>query len=158
MKEKLKAKYLPVSFRQRMFDVWQKLKQGSKPVSDYIAKFDEYMSRCDIREEEGMTLSRFRAGLRGELQRELILREIYTIHEVYELVQNYESFNSQKRFEPNSRANTFYKPAFSQTPPARVNPGFDKGKSAFRSDIQCFNCKQYEIGRASCRERVCQYV
>ena len=121
MKEKLKAKYLPVSFRQRMLDDWQNLKQGSKPVSDYIAKFDEFMSRCDIREDEVVTLSRFRAGLRGELQRELILREVYTIHDAYELVQNYESFNSQKRFKPHSRVNTFHKPASSQiTPPESI--------------------------------------
>ena len=52
MKEKLKSKYLPVSYRQRMLDEWQNLKQGSKPVSEYIAKFDEYMYRCDIREDE----------------------------------------------------------------------------------------------------------
>ena len=79
MKEKLKSKYLPVSYRQWMLDEWQNLKQGSKPVSDYIAKFDEYMSRCDIREDESVTLSRFRVGLREDLQRELILRKIYTI-------------------------------------------------------------------------------
>ena len=52
MKEKLKAKYLPVSFRQRMLDDWNNLKQGSKPVSEYIAKFDEYMSRCDVLGDE----------------------------------------------------------------------------------------------------------
>ena len=55
-------------------------------MSDYIAKFNEYMSRCDVREDEVITLSRFRAGLRGDLQRELILRKIYTIHDAYELV------------------------------------------------------------------------
>ena len=99
---------------------------------EYIARFDEYMSRCDIREDEGMTLSRFRAGLRGELQRELILRKIYTIHDAYELVQNYDSFSNQKRFESNSKATTFHKPASSQTTPARVNSGFDKGKLVFR--------------------------
>ena len=93
MKEKLKSKYLPVFYRERMLDEWQNLKQWSKPVSKYIAKFDEYMSRCDIREDESVTLSRFRASLRDELKKELILREIYTIHDAYELVQNYDSFN-----------------------------------------------------------------
>ena len=71
------------------------------------------MSRCDIREDESVTLSRFRAGLREELKRELILRKIYTIHDAYELVQNYDSYNTQKRFEPNSKATTFPKPTSS---------------------------------------------
>ena len=63
-------------------------------MSEYIAKFNEYMSRCDILEDESVTLSRFKAGLRGDLQRELILREIYIIHDAYEMVQNYDSFNT----------------------------------------------------------------
>ena len=102
-----------MSYHQRMLDEWQNLKQGSKPVSDYIVKFDEYMSRCDVREDEVITLSHFRACLRGDLQRKLILRKIYTIHDAYEMVQNYESFSSHKRFEANSRATIFHKPSSS---------------------------------------------
>ena len=41
MKEKLKAKYLLISFCQRMLDDWNNLKQESKPVFEYIAKFNE---------------------------------------------------------------------------------------------------------------------
>ena len=74
MKEKLKVKYVPISFRQRMLDDWNNLKPGSKPVSKYIAKFDEYMSRCNVMEDETLTLSQFRSGLREDLKRELILR------------------------------------------------------------------------------------
>ena len=68
-------------------------------------------------------------------------------------MQNYESFNSQKHFEPNSRANTCHKPESSQTPPARVNPGFDKKKSVYRSDIQCFNCQQFGHMKSQCPKR-----
>ena len=75
-----------------------------------------------------MTLSRFRAGLREDLRRELVLREIYTIHDAYEMVQNYDSFGSHRRVEPNPRATTFHKPSSSQPTPARVNPGIDKEK------------------------------
>ena len=90
-------------------------------MSDYIAKFNEYMSRCDVREDEGMTLSRFRAGLRGDLQRKLILRKIYTIYDAYEMVQNYDSFSSQKHFEPNSRAPLFTNPRLVKpTPPESI--------------------------------------
>ena len=94
MKEKLKAKYLSVSYLQRMLDDWQNLKQGSKPVSECIAKFDEYMSRCDVMEDEVLTLSRFKSGLREDLRRELILREIYTIQDAYKMVQNFDSLST----------------------------------------------------------------
>ena len=134
-----------------MLDDWNNLKQGSKPVSEYIAKFDKYMSRCDVMENETLTLSRFRSGLREDLKRELILREIYTIQDAFEMVQNYDSLSTQPRhFEPNSRASTFPKPVSSQTNPTRVNPGIGKGKSVFRSNPQCYNCKQYGHVQSQC--------
>ena len=122
MKEKLKAKYLPISFHQRMLDDWNNLKQVSKSVSEYIAKFDEYMSRCDVIEDETLTLSQFRSGLWEDLKRELILREIYTIQDTFEMVQNYDSLSTQpRRFDPNSRATTFSKPVpSSPTPPESI--------------------------------------
>ena len=106
MKEKLKAKYHPVSYSQRMLDEWQTLKQGSKPVFEYITKFDEYMSWCDVVEDEVITLSRFRAGLREDLRWELIFREIYTIKDAYEIVQNYDSLGNHRHFESNSKDTT----------------------------------------------------
>ena len=41
MKAKLREKYLPMSYHQRLLDQWQRLYQGTKTVSEYIAKFDE---------------------------------------------------------------------------------------------------------------------
>ena len=61
-----------------MLDQWQRLTQGSRPVGEYISKFDEFFSRCDLQEDEQVILSRFKAGLKEELQRELLLREITT--------------------------------------------------------------------------------
>ena len=46
MKEKLKLKYIPLSFRQQLLDKWNMLTQRNKSVIDYIAKFDEYLNRC----------------------------------------------------------------------------------------------------------------
>ena len=63
IKERLKEKYLPLSYRQKLFDQWQSLRQGSMFVADYIAKFEEYMMRCDIHEDPLVTLSRFKMGL-----------------------------------------------------------------------------------------------
>ena len=60
MKEILKEKYLPQSYQGDMLDKWNNLRQRSKPATEYVAQFEEYLMRCDIREDERMTLSRFR--------------------------------------------------------------------------------------------------
>ena len=46
--------------------------------------------RCNIREDERMTLSRFRQGLNDDLRKELVLREVTTLDQAYTFVQNYE--------------------------------------------------------------------
>ena len=93
MKMILKEKYVPTSYQQRMLDQWQRISQGSKPVRDYISKFDDFLSRYDLGEEESVILSRFRTGLRDDLQRELFLREVSTVQEAYELVQELDRYH-----------------------------------------------------------------
>ena len=59
---RLREKYLPMSYNQRLLDQWQRLTQGTRSVAEYIAKFDEFVMRCNVTEDESVTLSRFRAG------------------------------------------------------------------------------------------------
>ena len=66
------------------------------------------------------------------------------------MVQNYDSFSSQKCFEPNSRATTFHKLTSSQTTPAWVNSEVDKGKSVYKSNVECFNYHQYGHMKSQC--------
>jgi hypothetical protein len=42
--------------------------------------------RCAIREDEVMTLNRFRKGLNDDLIREVVLRDVSTLDEAYTLV------------------------------------------------------------------------
>ena len=92
MKLKLREKYLPISYHQRLLDQWQKPSQESKTVSEYIAKFDEYVMRCSIDESEAVTLSRFRAGLCEDIQIELFLREVHDLEQAYQIARDYERF------------------------------------------------------------------
>ena len=43
IKEKLREKYLPTSYQQRLLDQWQRLTQGNRSVTEYITRFDEYL-------------------------------------------------------------------------------------------------------------------
>ena len=40
-----------------MMDDWSQLKQGYQPVTNYIAQFQEYIFRCDVEEDEIVTLA-----------------------------------------------------------------------------------------------------
>ena len=88
----------------------------SKPVSDYISKFDEFLLRCDLREEESVVLFRFRTGLREDLQRELFLREVSTVQEAYQLAQELDRYHkgTPKRYDPTPR--TYHSSHPSSTP------------------------------------------
>ena len=47
MKLKLKEKYLPESYNQKLLDQWNRIRQGNRSVSDYIAQFDDFTVRCN---------------------------------------------------------------------------------------------------------------
>jgi len=45
---------------------------------EYIKKFDQFLARCGEDESDAIVLSRFRANLKDELRRELIVRDLYS--------------------------------------------------------------------------------
>ncbi|GFY90459.1 hypothetical protein Acr_07g0006560 [Actinidia rufa] len=163
MKEILREKYLPQSYQGDMLDKWNNLRQGSKPATEYVAQFEEYLMRCDIREDERMTLSRFRQGLNDDLRKELILREVDTLDQAYTFVQNYEMVSKPSfgcRFE--SR-NTPRPPA--TLPPSKPVPntapllrdGKERGILAespgMKSTFQCYKCQGFGHKAANCGNR-----
>ena len=52
MKEKLMLKYVPLSFSQQLLDKWNRWTQENNLVTDYFAKFDEYLNHCGAIELE----------------------------------------------------------------------------------------------------------
>ena len=98
MKRKLREKYLPMSYQQRLLDQWQRLTQDNKTVSEYVAKFDEFVMRCNIVESEEATLSRFRSGLNEDIKGELFLREVHDLDQAYQVAMDYERFQRRVVF------------------------------------------------------------
>jgi hypothetical protein len=90
MKAKLSEKYLHVSYLGNLLDQWHNLRQGTRSITDYIELFEEHRIRCDVVEDESVTLSKFRRGLNEDLRRELIVRDITALDQAYNFVQNYE--------------------------------------------------------------------
>jgi len=54
-------------------------------VTAYITKVNEFLVRCGENESDTVVLSRFRLGLREDLKRELFVRDISTLEQVYQL-------------------------------------------------------------------------
>ncbi|KAK8926104.1 hypothetical protein KSP39_PZI018936 [Platanthera zijinensis] len=92
MKERLKEKYLPASYRDQLFEQLQNLRQGTLTVAEYMARFDELIVMSDISEEPIATASRFKAGLRSDIQRELIPHRLETVDKIFQLSLEYEQY------------------------------------------------------------------
>ena len=60
-------------------------------MSEYIAKFDEFVMRCII-ESEAVILSRFQAGLHEKIQKKLFLREVHDPDQAYQITRDCERF------------------------------------------------------------------
>jgi len=61
-------------------------------VKEYMNKFVELVVRCDIHEDSGLTLSRFRTGLKPTLQREMLPHTVESVDEAFQLALGIESY------------------------------------------------------------------
>ena len=100
MKSRLREKFVPACYRPMIIDEWQHLQQGDGTVVDYITRFNDLMIRCNVDEEPVATLARFRAGLRPEYQRELVLHEVSNLEKAYRYTTNMELYSSHAHRTP----------------------------------------------------------
>jgi hypothetical protein len=82
-------KYLPQSYRNKLLDQWNNLRQWNESINEYITQFNDYMMRCAMKENEAMTLRRFCKGLNDDLRREVVFRGVSTLDQGCILVQDF---------------------------------------------------------------------
>ena len=80
--------------------------QDNQPVSEHIKKFDQFLVRCDENKSDTIVLSRFRSGLKDELRCDLIVRDISTLEQAIQVVQELDqlqasSFSRRTDFRDN---------------------------------------------------------
>ena len=85
MNTKLSQKYLPITFQDQLLDKWSRLTQGTRSATEYIEKFDEFLTRCSefVDESPMVILSRFRFGLHDDLRREFFVRGVSNLEHAY---------------------------------------------------------------------------
>ncbi|KAK4489657.1 hypothetical protein RD792_005469 [Penstemon davidsonii] len=165
MKERLREKYVPLSYHQQLLDKWQSLRQGSMPVTEYISKFEEFMLRCNVTEDASVTLSRFRTGLRLELQRELIPHDVDSLERAYQIVIELERYLNLKAASVIKKANPHTMDSRTSTlgsksisAPKDLNatyPSNNKGKGVSkdaqgRGTQKCYKCQGFGHFAAQC--------
>ncbi|KAF5449708.1 hypothetical protein F2P56_030125 [Juglans regia] len=164
MKRSLQEKYLPQSYRGNLLDQWNALTQGNWPVTEYVTQFDEFRMRCHIVEDEAMTLSRFRQGLKDDLRCELVLRGVATLDHAFSLVRDYESvmrtpYGRRGDNRPSiTPAPTLSPKSLLGPPPSNVSPAWEnKGKGPkiprTSSRLQCFKCNGFGHISSNCPSR-----
>ncbi|XP_022889497.1 uncharacterized protein LOC111405037 [Olea europaea var. sylvestris] len=164
MKRHLQEKYLPQSYKGNLLDQWNTLTQGNRLVTEYVTQFNEFRMRCHVVEDEAMTLSRFRQGLKDDLRRELILRGITTLDHAYSLVQDYELVTKTpygRRVDnhpfvssvPPPPVKSLLGPPPSNVPPVLENKGKAPEIPKTFSLLQCFNCKGFGHIASRCPSR-----
>ena len=117
MKGQLREKFVPACYRSMMINEWQRLRQGEGTVSEYISRFDDLMIRCNIDEEPMATLARFRAGLRSEFQRELVLHEVTSLEKAYRYTLNMEIYATHAQRDHTPWYTTTGNPRMAHTDP-----------------------------------------
>ncbi|XP_042483120.1 uncharacterized protein LOC122063484 [Macadamia integrifolia] len=150
MKEDLSAKYLPRHFRSQLQDKLNTLRQGSMSVAEYMEQFDSLYSRTGIRENELQVLSRFRLGLRSDINRAIGVVDVSNVRECFEKAVHAEELLAPtgRRFGYQAREitkNFSAKNPTSYPPRTTPSPRADhKGKAPMPSTatVQCFHCQE----------------
>jgi len=87
MKEKLKEKYRPEYYKNRLLDQLHRLRQSDMSVQNYITKFEDLTLYCDVREHRSQTITRFVWGLRSKIRRVMITDsyDLDTVEEAFDI-------------------------------------------------------------------------
>jgi hypothetical protein len=161
MKQQLSRNYLPPTYRSALLEKWNNLRQGHRSMTDYLEQFQEYKRRCQIVEEEVVTLDRFKRGLNDDLRRELIIKGVTYLDQAYELARNCE-LAAKSFFVRRSDTRTTTYPQSSVYRPPKANPTSaplgkdDKGKGIVSeptkpgSRLQCFKCNGFGHVASKC--------
>ena len=87
MKQKLKEKHLPDSYKHRLLDKLHSIRQDSRLVQEYITDFGDLTLRCELQEDSYQAISRYCSGLRSDIQRAMFIHshKIETLEQASQL-------------------------------------------------------------------------
>ena len=100
MKVKLQEKYIPPSYKSKLFSNMINLKQMTLSVAEYSANFEEARLRCSQFhvEDQFVVCTRFVNGLRFDIQRMVKLYAPHIVDDAYQKALEVKKFNRPSSF------------------------------------------------------------
>lgn len=92
MKAKLREKYMPPNYEDRLCVQLVNLRQGTMTVAEYMQKFDELKTRSQILEDARHSLARFKSGLRFEIRKEMLRYAPYSVENAFQIALDLEEY------------------------------------------------------------------
>lgn len=145
MKAKLREKYMPPNYEDRLCVQLVNLRQGTMTVAEYMQKFDELKTRSQILEDARHSLARFKSGLRFEIRKEMLRYAPYSVENAFQIaldLEEYLNLSSTKKVGNQIKETTrkfLNNPPTTKSLPNQIREGV-KGKNVDNSD-RCFRCE-----------------
>ncbi|PWA53731.1 reverse transcriptase domain-containing protein [Artemisia annua] len=146
MKRLLRAKFLPVTFKQDAYIEYHNLRHGTLSVAALITEFERLRLRCGAEEDEEQLIARFLGVLRPDIADTVSLMQYYSFSDVCRLALRVEQQNTRKgktiaRFQPSNRSPT--QPQISnRTGPVKTDtPAAPTIVNDNSTPLRCFKCQ-----------------
>ncbi|GKA79380.1 reverse transcriptase domain-containing protein [Tanacetum coccineum] len=146
MKRLLRAKFLPVTFKQDAYIEYHNLSHGTLSVTALITEFERMRLRCGADEDEEQLIARFLGILRPDIADSVSLMQYYSFSDVCRLALRVEQQNTRRgktvaRFQPSSRNPT--QPQISnRTGPVKTDtPTAPTTANDNSAPLRCFKCQ-----------------
>ncbi|GJZ99408.1 reverse transcriptase domain-containing protein [Tanacetum coccineum] len=146
MKKLLRAKFLPINYRQDAFFEYHSLMQNNSSVEQFIADFDRLRMRCGADEDEEQVIARFLDALRPDIADIVQLQQFWTLDDVFRLALKVEKQLSNKTRSAPTRP----PPPVRNSAPAGSNPrnapmqrseGSSMGNVNQTASKRCYKCQ-----------------
>ncbi|XP_050238175.1 uncharacterized protein LOC126687661 [Mercurialis annua] len=154
LKARLREKYMPFNYLDKMREQAYALRQGSMSVTEYMQKFEELTVRSQLKEDNLQTMARFKAGLRVDTRRELFRQHLATLDHIFQVSLDIEEGLNQpppKQFGIQAEEAATQK-GFGDNRDTKFNnsqpynrsnnskPSFSNGTNSKNRGNECFKC------------------
>ena len=130
LKDAMRDRFVPTSYRRDLRQRLQRLEQGDMSVEEYYAELQKGMIRCGVEEDTEDKICRFFGGLRREIQDIVDYKEYTTVNRCFQLACLAEKELQGRRQQQNARSTGVSFTPRTTTGATRTKPTFSNARTA----------------------------